>query len=97
MCAGLKGKPQQEDLSRISKKAGGNWRSLLTELGLEEASIEEFRQSSFGITSEACFKGLVHWLSGNADKPVTWEKLLKALRNSNMVGFADDLEEQLRR
>ena len=81
----------------ISKKAGGNWRSLLTELGLEEATIEEFRLSSFGITSEACFKGLVHWLSGNADKPVTWENLLKALINSSMVGFAENLKEQLKR
>ena len=96
MFVGLRDKPLEKDLNRISKKAGGNWRSLLVELGLKETTIEEFRQSSFGSTSEACFKGLVHWLSGNADKPVTWERLLKALRNSNMVGFADDLEEQLR-
>ena len=48
-----------------------------------------------GNISEACFKGLTHWLGGNADKPVTWEKLLKALRESSMVGIADDLEEEI--
>ena len=89
----MKGKPSQKELNRISRKIGGNWRSLLTELGLEQATIEGFLQSKFGDTSEACFKGLSHWLDGNADKPVTWDTLLKALRDSCMEGIAKDLEE----
>ena len=59
-------------------------------------TIEEFHQNTFDNISEACFKGLTHWLGGNADKPVTWEKLLMALRESSMVGIADDWEEVIK-
>ena len=59
-------------------------------------TIEEFSLNSFGNISKACFKGLTHWLGGNADKPVTWEKLLKALRESSMVGIADDWEKEIK-
>ena len=70
---------------------------MLTNLGEEEATIQGFLGDSHGSTTEACFKGLVHWLSGNADGPVTWETLLKALRESELKGFADDLEKELTR
>ena len=70
---------------------------MLTNLGEEEATIEGFLDNSQGSTTEACFKGLVHWLEGNADGPVTWETLLKALKDSELKGFADDLEEELTR
>ena len=70
---------------------------MLTELGLECNTIDEFCLADLANTSEACFKGLVHWFSGNADEPVTWGKLLNALRKSRMVGLADDLEKGLKR
>ena len=69
---------------------------MLTNLGEEEATIQGFLGNSHGSTTEACFKGLVHWLGGNADGPVTWETLLKALKESELKGFADDLEEELK-
>ena len=87
----LKDKPTQKNLDQISKKAGYNWRSLLTQLGEDDATIDGFRLDAPS-TKEACFKGLVHWCKGNADKPVTWETLLKALRDADMKGYADDLE-----
>ena len=70
---------------------------MLTNLGEEEATIEGFLGDSQGSTKEACFKGLVYWLGGNADDPVTWETLLKALKESELKGFADDLEKELTR
>ena len=91
----LKSKPKQKDLEKIKKKVGDKWRSLLTNLGEEEATIQGFLDNSHGSTTEACFKGLVHWWEGNADGPVTWETLLKALKESKLEGFADDLEEEL--
>ena len=91
----LKSKPKQKDLEKIKKKVGDKWRSLLTNLGEEEATIQGFLGNNQGSTTEACFKGLVHWLGGNADGPVTWETLLKALKESELKGFADDLEKEL--
>ena len=92
----LKNKPSQRDLDRISKRAGTNWRSLLTQLGEDDETIGRFKLSASGDTTEACFKGLVHWLEGNADEPVTWEMLLKALRDADMKGYADGLEKELK-
>jgi hypothetical protein len=92
----LEDKPLQKDLDKISKKAGDDWRTLLTQLGLHENTIATFRQSLFGVVSEACFKGLTHWVGGNANKPITWDTLLNALRKSNMVGFADDCEKEIK-
>ena len=70
---------------------------MLTNLGEEEATIEGFLGNCHGSTTEACFKGLVYWQKGNADGPVTWETLLKALKESELKGFADDLKEELTR
>ena len=69
---------------------------MLTNLGEQKATIEGFLGNSQGSTTEACFKGLVHWLEGNADGLVTWETLLKALKESELKGFADDLKEELK-
>ena len=87
----MKNKPTQKNLDQISKKAGNNWRSLLTQLGEDDSTIDGFRLDAPG-TREACFKGLVHWWQGNADEPVTWGTLLEALRTADMKGYADDLE-----
>ena len=92
----LKNKPSQKDLDQISKRAGTNWRSLLTQLGEDSATIEGFLLSPSSNTIEACFKGLVHWLEGNADQPVTWETLLKALRDADMKGYVEFLEKKLK-
>ena len=92
----MKDKPTQKNLDQISKKVGNSWRSLLTQLGEDSATIEGFRLDAPGNTKEACFKGLVHWWNGNADEPVTWETLLKALRDADMKGYADDLEKELK-
>ena len=91
----MKTKPTQKSLDSISSKAGDNWRSLLTQLGVEQATIVGFLHEKSGKTSEACFKGLVHWLEGNADKPVTWETLLKSMREANLTGYAEELEKGL--
>ena len=91
----MKTKPNEKNLDSISSKAGDNWRSLLTQLGVEEATIVGFLQDKSGKTSEACFKGLVYWLKGNADKPVIWKTLLKAMREANLTGYAEDLEKEL--
>ena len=92
----MKNKPSQKDLDQISKRAGTNWRSLLTQLGEDDATIGRFQLSASGVVTDSCFKGLVHWLEGNADEPVTWETLLKALRDADMKGYADDLEKELK-
>ena len=91
----MKSKPTQKNLDQISKKVGNNWRSLLIQLGEDDTTVEGFRGDALG-TKEACFKGLVHWWNGNADEPVTWETLLKALRDADMKGYADDLEKELK-
>ena len=87
----------EKDLEFVSQKAGDNWRSLLTNLGLGLTKIEEFLLKHTGDTRNACFKGLVHWLHGNAseaDEPVSFASLCSALRKSSMNDCASDLEKK---
>ena len=64
-------KPSEIDLDIISKKVtAGQWRSLLTHLGVNAAEITRFREEFFR-PLDACFFALIHWLEGNTScKPV---------------------------
>ena len=87
----------QKELEFVSQNAGGNWRSLLTNLGVDFTDIERFIQKNNNNTKNACFEGLVHWLRGNAseaDEPVSFASLCSALRKSNMNACVFDLEKK---
>jgi hypothetical protein len=92
-----KSKPSQKELDSISKKAGDNWRSLLTNLGVDLDVIRTHLQSNQGITKNACFEVLVLWQKGNvpSEDPVSYETLCKALRESDLSSCAAELEEKL--
>ena len=89
-------KPTQRELDWISKRAGDNWRSLLTNLGVDLDVIRGYYQSNSGNTINAVFEGLVFWVKGNAEEPVSYETLFEALKEANLSSCASDLEKKLR-
>ena len=92
----LTSKPTQKELDWISKKAGDNWRSLLTNLGLDLDVIMGYHNKHNGNTVNVCFEGLVFWVKGNTEEPVSYENLVKALKDANLSSCATTLEEKLR-
>ena len=91
-------KPTQKELDWISKRAGENWRSLLTNLGVDLDVILGYYSKYNGNTVNACFEGLVFWFKGNtgSEEPVSYETLFEALREANLSSCANDLEKKLR-
>ena len=88
-------KPSEIDLDNISKNVGGNWRSLLTHLGVPSDKCKALLQESCGSTESACFQGLVFWREGNKPcKKASWSVLLEALKKGAQRG---DYVEELRR
>jgi hypothetical protein len=89
-------KPSEKDLDNISKEVGGDWKSLLVQLGVPYATIEQLLQKHFGDPSAACLNGLVLWRNGSEKYcPPTWSSLLKALRGAEKVELAQELERGL--
>ena len=93
--AALTKKPSEIDLDNVSKNVGGNWRSLLTHLGVPSAKCKALLQESSSNTESACFQGLVFWREGNKPcKEANWSVLLEALEKGAERG---DYAETLRR
>jgi hypothetical protein len=90
-------KPTQKVLDWVAKNSGGNWRSLLTNLDIDFGVIEQSHQKYGGDTKNVCFASLVDWLKGNVEtnEPVCYATLLKALRESNLVSCAWELEQKM--
>ena len=92
----LQQKPSEKDLDNISKEVGGGWRSLLMQLGVPYATIEQLLQKHSGDPSAACLNGLVLWRNGSEKYcPPTWSSLLEALRSAEKVELAQELERDL--
>ena len=89
-------KPTQKELDWISKRAGDNWRSLLTNLGLDLDVIMGYYNKYNGNTVNVCFEGLVFWVKGNTEEPVSYETLVKTLKDANLSSCATTLEEKQR-
>ena len=94
-------KPTSIVLRWIADSAGGEWRSLLTNLGVESQYIGEKELSHQRNTRETCSEVLSAWSRGDAKletkhpNPVTYETLSKALRDSRLNSLADKLKEML--
>jgi hypothetical protein len=87
-------KPSEIDLDNVSKNVGGNWRSLLTHLGVPSAKCKALLQESSSNTESACFQGLVFWREGNKPcKEASWSVLLEALEKGAERGdYAEELK-----
>ena len=78
----------------VSRVVGGRWKGLLVALNIKKNKIDALWQSVFGDAENACFEGLVYWKNGNASQPVTWETLLKALREAELIEESKELRKK---
>ena len=68
----------------------------MTNLGVDLGVILGYYSKYNGNTVNACFEGLVFWVEGNTEEPVSYETLVKALKDANLSSCAATLEEKLR-
>ena len=81
----------------VAEKIGTNYKHFGTQLlndndGSKVNNIEmSKRPDPVGITAEI----LEQWLQGRGRMPVTWQTLIKCLRDIKMIVLADDIESSL--
>ena len=57
--------------------------------------IESIKINCLGKPEKIAREILQDWLLGRGLKPVTWETLIKALRDSNLSALADEVQQKL--
>ena len=91
-------KPTEKELRRhVASKASDVWKKVCTELGIPFRVQKTICDNNPGDPEGAFFECLVHWLNGNVeDSPVMWKTVLIALKQSDKVELAKDIEDTLK-
>jgi hypothetical protein len=76
---------------RVMDRVTGGWDKLAIALGLED-TLEIIKKDCFGDSSGACLKLFMQWMKGKGRMPVSWEVLLRALRDARYEEVAAELE-----
>ena len=91
-------KPTEKELNHhVVSKASDVWMKVCTELGIPFNVLKTIRGEFPNDTKGAFFECLVHWLNGNIkDSPVMWKTVLDALKSSEKVELAKEIEDILK-
>ena len=88
--------PRVQSKLRTHLKNLGNWKEVLSHLGISLKKCDAALRNSIGDFNEAFFKCLLHWVDLNVeDTKGTWSELFDALRKGGETGAAVDLEKDI--
>ena len=85
----LKGKDRTV---QIIKSISYKWDSVAYRFLFEPSEVRSITRDSFNEAEIACEKMLSKWLLGEHRAPVTWNTVVKCLRECEFRTLADDLE-----
>ena len=74
---------------------GISWKNLGLALEFNYDQIQAIERDSHFKTQESCLNLLHRWLNGEACQPISWERLLEALREVELPALATELEQLL--
>ena len=77
---------------KVVESVGVKWKKLGLLLQFDYDVIETIENDARSQTEECCLKLLNRWLKGEACHPVTWERLIEALRDAEHAKLASQLE-----
>ena len=89
--------PTEEDLQRhVIKHVGKDWRAFSSYLGVPSSVIDREEMGNPVNVKEAFFQSLLWWHRGNSkEHPSTWEELLQALQDADLMDYAEELRLKL--
>ena len=76
---------------RVMNVISGHWLSTAIALGFDEHSIDKIKSSSHNQAREACGMMMIECLKEAKRTPVTWETLVRALRDAELADLAEQL------
>ena len=104
-CAGAKPQLHQLDLlkvldkkKRIILEVGVDWEKLALRLEFDHNVIRTVKENNSGKDERiesSCRDMLCRWLDGEACQPVTWERLVEAIRDIPRDTLATEIEDFL--
>ena len=100
-CTGDKPKLYQLDLlkdKRIIQEVGVDWEKLASRLQFDYKVIRTIKEDNSGHeerTEASCRDMLRRWLDGEACEPVTWERLVEAIRDIPLDTLATEIKQLL--
>ena len=106
LCLGSKPKLHQLSLLKVNDKQkriipeiGVDWEKLALRLEFDHPVIETIKDNNSGRNERnewSCQDMLRRWLDGGACRPVTWERLVEAIRDIPRDRLATEVEELLK-
>ena len=78
------------------KRAAPNWHDLALALKLPSASVNSIQMGSFHQPVPCCKSAMDQWITEAPGGKPTWDTLLLALREAQIIDVADDLEKVLK-
>ena len=79
---------------RIIAELGVDWEELALLLEFDHNVVETIKEDNRGV-EKSCRDMLRRWLDGGACQPVTWERLVEAVRDIPRDRLATEIEELL--
>ncbi len=103
LCVGAKPKPHQLCVlkgsggkqKRIMVAVAAKWEELAMLLEFDYCVVKVIRENNRGrdaMTERCCQDMFCRWLDGEACQPVTWERLVQAIRDLPNDTLATDIE-----
>ena len=80
---------------RIIAELGVDWKMLALILQFDHNVIEAIKDDNRGINEKCCQDMLRRWLDGEACQPVTWERLVEAIRDIPREKLATEIDQLL--
>ena len=77
---------------KVIEQAAAKWERVATRLYFESHDICRIKKDNPLQSFEACQTVFIEWLNGKGRKPISWETLIKALKEADLSKLAADLE-----
>ena len=77
---------------KVIEQAAAKWERVATRLYFESHDISRIKKDNPLQSFEACQTVFIEWLNGKGRKPISWETLIKALKEADLSELAADLE-----
>ena len=77
---------------KVIEEVASRWEEVATRLYFEGRVIRQIRRDHNDSCEEACRAVFMAWLDGKGRRPITWEILIKVLKEAEFSETASDLE-----
>ena len=84
-----------DEVIKVIERVAGSWEKVATRLCFEGHDIQRIKRDDRNSCTEACRTMFIEWLRGKGRKPITWETLIKTLKEAEFSEIASDLEHLL--